>query len=442
VNVVTASLHESLLQEKIRARTARVGVIGLGYVGLALAAETARTGFPVVGVEIDAARAAMINGGRSYITDVSDDDVRSLVESGKLVATTGYAALEGTDVLIICVPTPLTKSKEPDLSYVTAATLQCLPALRPGMLVVLESTTYPGTTVEVIKPMIESRGLQVGEDIALAFSPERIDPGNQRYTFRSIPKIVGGVTPSCSRMAEAFYEQISDRVVPVSSPTVAEMVKVYENVFRNVNIALVNELTLLCDRMGLDVWEIIEAAATKPYGFMPFYPGPGIGGHCIPVDPYYLSAKAREYDFHVRFIELAATVNDSMPYHVISRATTALEQSGKRLRGAKVLLLGVAYKRDIADVRMSPALKVLELLEKRGASVIYHDPHVPQITVPNPGTLSSVPLTDEVLSGVDCVILTTDHSGVDYERVLQFAPLIIDTRSRLRDARAPHVVPL
>jgi UDP-N-acetyl-D-glucosamine dehydrogenase len=310
------------------------------------------------------------------------------------------------------------------------------------MLIVLESTTYPGTTVEVIKPMLEACGFAVGEEVALAFSPERIDPGNARHTFRTVPKIVGGLTPTCAHLAEAFYGQIVDRVVSVSSPTVAEMVKVYENVFRNVNIALVNELTLLCDRMGLDVWEIIDAASTKPYGFMPFYPGPGIGGHCIPVDPYYLSAKAREYDFHARFIELAATVNDSMPYYVVSRTTTALETTGKRLRGAKVLLLGVAYKRDLGDVRMSPALKVLELLEKRGAMVAYHDPYVPQLTVPNPGTLSSVPLTEDMLSDVDCVILTTDHSNVDYELVLQRAPLIIDTRNRLRDFQASHVVRL
>ncbi len=442
MNAVTAFAHESVLEPKICTHTARVGVIGLGYVGLALATETARAGFSVVGVEVDPARAAMVNEGRSYITDVRDDDLRSLVESKKLTATTSYAALDGADVLIICVPTPLTKSKEPDLSYVTAATRDCLSAVRPGMLVVLESTTYPGTTVEVIEPMLAARGLRAGDEVALAFSPERIDPGNHGHPFRSIPKIVGGLTPSCTRIAQMFYQQIVDRVVPVSSPTVAEMVKVYENVFRNVNIALVNELTLLCDRMGLDVWEIIEAASTKPYGFMPFYPGPGIGGHCIPVDPYYLSAKAREYDFHVRFIELAATVNDSMPYHVVSRTTTALEASGKSVRGANIMLLGVAYKRDIADVRMSPALKILELLEKRGARVTYHDPLVPQITVPNPGVLDSVALTEEALSGVDCVVLTTDHSSVDYARVLRCAPLIVDTRNRLRDTRAPHVVRL
>ena len=439
---VTAFAHDSLLEPKIRARTATVGVIGLGYVGLALAVETAREGFTVVGVDIDPARVASLSDGRSYVADVRDDVVRPLIESGKLTATTSYAALAGADIVIICVPTPLTKTKEPDLSFVTAATEDCLPALRPGMLVILESTTYPGTTVEVIKPMLEARGFVVGEQIALAFSPERIDPGNARHSFRSVPKIVGGLTPSCARVAEAFYGQIVDRVVSVSSPTVAEMVKVYENVFRNVNIALVNELTLLCDRMGLDVWEIIDAASTKPYGFMPFYPGPGIGGHCIPVDPYYLSAKAREYDFHARFIELAAHVNDSMPYYVVSRTTTALEASGKRLRGAKILLIGVAYKRDLGDVRMSPALKVLELLEKRGAMVAYHDPYVPQITVPNPGTLTSIPLTEEMLSGVDCVILTTDHTHVDYGRVLQCAPLIVDTRNRLRDFRAPHVVRL
>jgi UDP-N-acetyl-D-glucosamine dehydrogenase len=442
VDAVTTQEHATGLESKIRTRAARVGVIGLGYVGLALAVETAEIGFPVVGIEIDEDKAAMVNGCRSYIGDVTDEALDRVVGAERFRAATDYGALRDADVIIICVPTPLTKSKEPDLSHVIAAAQACVPAIRRDILVVLESTTYPGTTVEVVKPILETSGLQAGADFALAFSPERIDPGNRRYSLRSIPKVVGGVTPASTQVARTFYEQIANTVVPVSSPTVAEMVKVYENVFRNVNIALVNELTLLCDRMSLDVWEIIETAATKPYGFMPFYPGPGVGGHCIPVDPYYLSAKAREYDFHARFIELAATVNDSMPYYVVSRTTGALEARGKTLWGSRVLLLGVAYKRDIPDVRMSPALKVLGLLHKRGASVSYHDPHVPEIALANPGTIRSQPLTDQVLADVDCVILTTDHSTIDYDRIVARAPLIIDTRNRLHDYRASHVVRL
>jgi len=300
----TLKTLESPLEARIQGLTARIGIIGLGYVGLPLAVETAKAGFPVVGVEIDAARAAVINRGESYIADVRQEDVQRLVGEERLTATTSYAGLNRADVVIICVPTPLTKSKEPDLSYVVSAATECVPILRPGHLVILESTTYPGTTVEVVKPILERTGLRAGSDFYLAFSPERIDPGNRKFAIRDIPKVVGGLTPACGSLAQKFYEQIVTRVVRVSSPTVAEMAKVYENVFRNVNIALVNELTLLCDRMGIDVWEVIEAAATKPYGFMPFYPGPGIGGHCIPVDPYYLSAKAREYDFHARFLSL------------------------------------------------------------------------------------------------------------------------------------------
>ena len=397
----------------------------------------------MVGVDIDPTRATAINRGESHISDVSDGEIRDLIEGERLVATTSYAALRDVDIFIICVPTPLTKSKEPDLSYIISATRECISALRPGHLVILESTTYPGTTVEVVKPTLEMSGLRAGSDFHLAFSPERIDPGNKTHAIRDIPKIVGGLTDACTRVAQAFYEQIVVKVVPVSSPTVAEMAKVYENVFRNVNIALVNELTLLCDRMGVDVWEVIDAAATKPYGFMPFYPGPGVGGHCIPVDTYYLSAKAREYDFHARFIELAATVNDSMPYYVVSRVTTALDTAGKTLRGAKILILGVAYKRDVADARMSPSMKIMELLEKRGAMIIYHDPHIPQVTLTNPGEiLRSVLLTDGILSEVDCVLIATDHSAVDYQRVAERASLIVDTRNRLRGCNGTHVFKL
>lgn len=433
--------HEVPLETKITDKTARVAIIGLGYVGLPLAVEVARTGFSVLGVDTDAARVASVSRGRPYIDDVDKEEFAELVETERLVSTMDYGLLGSADIVIICVPTPLTKSKEPDLSHIIAAAKGCVPQLRPGHLVILESTTYPGTTAEIVRPILEERGLRAGNDFHLAFSPERIDPGNKRYAYRDIPKVVGGLTPACSQLAEQFYKQVVRRVVVVSSPTVAEMVKVYENVFRNVNIALVNELTLLCERMNLDVWEIIEAAASKPYGFMPFSPGPGVGGHCIPVDPYYLAAKAREHDFHVRFIELAAAVNDSMPYNVVSTTTTALGALGKTLRGARTMVLGAAYKKDISDVRESPALKILELLEKSGATVAYHDPYVPQLTLANPGvTLRSVPLTDATLLEVDCVIVATDHSAVDYEWVAERARLVVDTRNVFRDHHRQNVV--
>ncbi len=433
----------SALEQKLTARTATVVVVGLGYVGLPLAVEFARAGFRVHGLEVDPRRVASVNAGRSYIDDVSDEQLAGLVHNGTLRATEHPQVVAEADATLICVPTPLTRSKQPDLTFVTSAIEQVARYLRPGQLIVLESTTYPGTTTEVVRPLLEQSGLIAGRDFHLAFSPERLDPGNQHRTTRAAPKIVGGLTPQCADAACALYGQIVPKIVSVSSPTVAEMVKVYENVFRNVNIALVNELTLLCERMGLDVWEIIDAAATKPYGFMPFYPGPGVGGHCIPVDPHYLAAKAREYDFHVRFIELAAAVNDNMPYYVVARTMTALEATGRTLFGAKTLVLGVAYKRDISDTRESPALKVIELLEKHGADVSYHDPHVPQITLTNPGgTLHSTPLTEETLSSVDCVVIATDHGAVDYERVVARARLVVDTRNVLNGSHRAHVIRL
>jgi len=430
------------LEMKLGNRTATILVVGLGYVGLPLAVELGRAGFRVIGLDTDAERVAAVNRGTSYIDDVQDDVTAALVAQGNLAATQDPSGAAGADAVIICVPTPLTRAKQPDLSYVDAAVGQLVPHLRRGQLIVLESTTYPGTTEERVKPILERSGLLAGRDFHLAFSPERLDPGNAQRSIRSVPKIVGGLTPRCAELACLLYQAISPKVVPVSSCTVAEMVKVYENVFRNVNIALVNELTLLCERMGLDVWEIIAAAATKPYGFMAFYPGPGVGGHCIPVDPYYLAAKAREYDFHARFIELAATVNDSMPYYVISRATQALGAHGKTLRGARALVLGVAYKKDVSDARESPSLKIIELLGKRGAVVSYHDPFVPQITLPNPGVLASTPLGDDVLASADCVIIATDHSGVDYARVVEKTRLVIDTRNVLHSRPAPNVVRL
>ena len=433
---------ESTVESKIRSRTATVGVAGLGYVGLPLAVAFANAGFTVIGIENNPSRAGAIAGGRSYIDDVPAGEVERLVGAGRLAATTDYSALAGADVVVVCVPTPLTKSKEPDLSYLVDSARSIAAALHPDQLIVLESTTYPGTTVEVVRPILEAGHLRAGIDFHLAFSPERIDPGNKRYAIADIPKVVGGLTPACTKLAGCFYEQVVRTVVPVSSPDVAEMVKCYENVFRNVNIALVNELTLLCDRMGINIWEVIDAAATKPYGFMPFYPGPGVGGHCIPVDPYYLLAKAREYDFHARFIELATEVNDGMPYYVVARTMRALGASGKTLRGARVLVLGVAYKPGVSDPRMSPSLKIIELLHKQGAEVSYHDPHVPAVHFANPGTMASVPLTADTLSSVDCVIIATDHDAVDYGRLLKTAPLIVDTRNRLAGCSDSRVVPL
>jgi len=431
------------LDHKLSSRTATIVVVGLGYVGLPLAAQLATVGYRVWGLDVDQDRVAAVNAGKSYIDDVGEADLAALVGRGLLDATLDPAVSGEADAVIICVPTPLTRSKEPDLSHVKAAVGKLAPHLHPAQLIILESTTYPGTTVEVIKPMLERSGLVAGRDFYLAFSPERLDPGNRRRAIRHVPKIVGGLTSQCTALACQLYQQVTPQVVPVSSPTVAEMVKVYENVFRNVNIALVNELTLLCARMGLDVWEIIDAAATKPYGFMPFYPGPGVGGHCIPVDPYYLAAKAREFDFHVRFIELAATVNDSMPYYVVSRITEALGARGKALRGAKTLILGAAYKKDISDARESPALKIIELLGKRGAVVHYHDPHVPQIVLPNPGTtLVSTPLTDQTLETMDCAVIATDHSDIDYTWISERVPLIVDTRNVFRSRTNSHVVRL
>lgn len=428
------------LADRLKAGSATVVVVGLGYVGLPLAAELAKAGFRVRGLEVDPQRVASVNIGRSYIDDVPDATLSELTARDALVATQDPAVGREADAILICVPTPLTKAKLPDLSYVMSAVGRLVEHLQPGQLVVLESTTYPGTTVEVVRPMLERSGLIAGKDFHLAFSPERLDPGNVKRSLASVPKIVGGLTQACAELAAALYAHITPRVVRVSSPTVAEMVKVYENVFRNVNIALVNELALLCDRMGLDVWEIIEAAATKPYGFMPFYPGPGVGGHCIPVDPYYLATKAREYDFHVRFIELAATINDSMPYYVLSKATAALGARGKTLPGARVLVLGVAYKKDISDPRESPAMKIIDLLEKGGADIQYHDPYIPQIHLPNPGeTMYSTPLTDDTLDKVDCVIIATDHSGVDYDRIAERARLVIDTRNVFRGRRNGNV---
>jgi len=435
------SLQDSLLQ-KIEKHEAKVAVIGLGYVGLPLAVEKAKAGFSVIGIDRKEERVAMANRGENYIPDILGSDLARVVAEGKLRATLDFSVVADVDVITICVPTPLDKNKQPDTSYIEGVVEQSLPYLHKGQLVVLESTTYPGTTEEVILPRIESRGFKVGEDIFLAFSPERVDPGNDRYKTKNTPKVVGGVTPACTKIATVLYEQVLDGTVfSASSPRVAEMTKLLENIFRIVNISLVNELALLCEKMKIDIWEVIEAAKTKPFGFMPFYPGPGLGGHCIPLDPFYLSWKAKEYDFPTRFIELAGEINAAMPHHVVERAMELLNEEGKALRGSKVMLLGMAYKRDIDDLRESPALKIAQLLANRGAVLSYHDPYILEIDEAGL-TLRNLPLTPETLAAQDLVIITTAHTNVDYQMVVDHAPLILDTRNATKGIESSNIVRL
>jgi UDP-N-acetyl-D-glucosamine dehydrogenase len=429
------------LERKLTDRTARVGVIGLGYVGLPLAVELARAGFTAVGVDLDARKVAAINRGESYIPDVPTSDVAAFTRAGRLSASTDAAVIGALDTINICVPTPLRKTKDPDLSYVVSAVEMVAAHLRPGQLVILESTTYPGTTDEVVRPILERGGLSVGRDFFLAFSPERVDPGNERFTTRNVPKVVGGTTPACTRLAKTLYSASIERVVEVSSTRVAEMVKLLENTFRAVNIGLVNELALMCDRLGLSVWEVVDAAATKPFGFMPFYPGPGLGGHCIPIDPFYLSWKVKEVGFEARFIELAGHVNGSMPHHVVDKVTDALNSHCKSIRGSTIVVLGIAYKRDIDDVRESPALDIMALLEQKGAAVQYHDPFVPHLEArdwPAAKEMDSVALTDEALAKADCVVIVTDHRGFEYDRIVRLSKLVVDTRNAIKTAH-PHV---
>ena len=423
------------LIQKIRKRTAKVGVIGLGYVGLPLAVEFAQEGFPTVGIDLDGSRVQQLNQGHSYIPDVSQQEVASLVKKGLLKATTQYQALRELDGVMICVPTPLRKTREPDISYIVAAAEALSKHLHRHQVIVLESTTYPGTTQEVILPMLEATGLKVGRDFFLGFSPERIDPGNRDYTTRTIPKVVSGVTPTCREVIELLYGQVIQQVIPVSSTQVAEMVKLLENTFRSVNIGLVNELALMCHRLGVDVWEVIETARTKPFGFMAFYPGPGLGGHCIPIDPLYLSWKAKLSGFEPRFIELSSQVNAAMPEHVVERVAQILNVRGRPLKGSRILILGVAYKRDVGDVRESPALEIIQRLVKSGSLVWYHDPFVPTLTCDGVA-LRSVPLHSATLAKADCVVIVTDHQSLDYKSVVQHARLILDTRNALRKSPA------
>ncbi len=425
------------LVERIESRQARLGVIGLGYVGLPLAVEFARAGFSVVGYDVSESKVAELNAGRSYIPDVPCAHVAEVIERGTFKATTDPDALKDVDIIDICVPTPLRKTRDPDLSFVVQAVEATANVIRKGQLIILESTTYPGTTDEVVQPALESRGLVAGKDFYLAFSPERVDPGNPNFTTKNIPKVVGGIEEASTRAAVAFYSQVIETVVPVTSTRVAEMVKLLENTFRAVNIGLVNELALMCHRMNIDVWEVIEAAKTKPFGFMPFYPGPGLGGHCIPIDPYYLSWKARQSGFEARFIELAGNVNGAMPEYVVDRTAEALNSARKAINGSRLHVFGIAYKRDVNDMRESPALDIMELLTRRGATVSYTDPYVPTLLH---GTLhlTSVP-EEQAADSCDCALIITDHKVFDYPRIAQQFPLIVDTRNALKNIQSDRI---
>jgi len=429
------------LQDKIRQRTAHAGVLGLGYVGLPLALEMAHAGFQVTGIDLVKEKVNSINAGISYIPDVSSNVLRQAVSDNQFRATQSLAAAEKLDTLNICVPTPLRKNKDPDLSYVIAAVEAIRNHIRPGQLIILESTTYPGTTREVVLPALEESGLKAGRDFFLAYSPERVDPGNQQYTTRNIPKVIGGATARCTKIAALFYQQFVEQVIPVSSTDCAEMVKLLENTFRSVNIALANEMALTCHSLGINVWEVIDAAKSKPFGFLPFYPGPGLGGHCIPVDPYYLTWKAKMNGAEPRLIELAGVINSHMPGFTVRGIADALNERRKCLKGSKILGVGVAYKRDTNDVRESPAVSVLEELREKGATVYFSDPYVPAITI-NGHALKSLDITAELVQSMDCVAILTDHSVFDYALIAEAASLVYDTRNALRGFPRPNVLRL
>ena len=428
------------LQEKIKTRTARVGIIGLGYVGLPLAVEFAKAGFSVTGLDVQESKVARLNQGDSYVPDVPSSALAPLVNNRKFHATTDFSVVDELDTINIAVPTPLRKTKDPDMSYVVSACQEVAKHFGPGKLVILESTTYPGTTDELVLPMLERPDLRVGENFFLCFSPERVDPGNPKYQTANIPKVVGGITSACTQMGALFYSQALEKVVPVSSTSVAEMVKLLENTFRMINIGLVNEMALMCDRMGINVWEVIDAAGTKPFGFMPFYPGPGLGGHCIPIDPFYLSWKTKQAGIEARFIELAGYINGQMPHFVVDKIQNALNDATKPLKGSHVHVLGVAYKRDIDDVRESPALDIILLLERRGARITYSDPYVPKIRLDDHELTASDSLT--MAAEADCVVVVTDHAKFDYPAILEKSKLIVDTRNAFKKHSSPKIVRL
>ena len=422
------------LGQKIAKKKYLLGIIGLGYVGLPLSLTFSRKGIQVLGFDLDPDKISMLNAGKSYIKHIPSDDLADFVKQGLFSGTTDFSRLKEPDVLLLCVPTPLTSNREPDMQFIENTATSIAKELRPGQMIILESTTYPGTTVDLLQPILERSGLKGGEDFALAYSPEREDPGNPQYSTSNIPKVVGGINKESSRLACNFYNTALESLVEVSSTQAAEMSKLLENIFRSVNIAMVNELKILCHRMGIDIWEVIRASSSKPFGFMPFYPGPGLGGHCIPIDPFYLTSKAREYDFSTKFIELAGEVNTAMPYYVIQRVMDALNQRKKSINGSTVLLLGIAYKKDVDDQRESPSLKLIELLQEKGAEVMYNDPHIPTIppTRKYSFNMESIKLNPTTLAAVDCVLLATDHSAYDYAFILEHSDLIIDTRNAFK----------
>ncbi|UMV49373.1 nucleotide sugar dehydrogenase [Paenibacillus macerans] len=425
------------LLRKLEDKTAVIGVIGLGYVGLPLAVEKAKAGYRVIGFDVQARKIDMLNSGHNYIGDVVDEDLREMVRDGRLSATADYSFLKGVDAVAVCVPTPLDIYRQPDTSYVENSAREIAKFLHPGMLVVLESTTYPGTTDELVRPILEATGLRCGSDFFLAYSPERVDPGNKTFNTKNTPKVVGGVTPACSEVAETLYRQVlNGDVHVVSSPAVAEMEKIYENTFRHINIALANEMAVLCSRMGINVWEVIDAAKSKPYGFMAFYPGPGLGGHCIPIDPFYLTWKAREYGYHTRLIELAGEINNAMPEFVVQKIAEILNRDGKPLRGSTVYLLGVAYKKDIDDYRESPVLTMIGLLEERGANVRVSDTHIPEFHWRGKRYVCEE-VTERRVGEADIAVITTDHSGFDYDLIGRASRILLDTRNGMRGRRKP-----
>jgi UDP-N-acetyl-D-glucosamine dehydrogenase len=440
LQTVEPATRAEALANKISTRTAKVGVVGLGYVGLPLAVEYAKAGFTVTGIDLIESKVSRINAGDSYVQDVASGELAELRQAGRLSATTDFRVIAELDTINICVPTPLRKTKDPDMSYIVSACQEIAKYFHPGMLAILESTTYPGTTDELVLPMLASSGMEVGRDFFLCFSPERVDPGNPKFQTRNIPKVVGGVTPACTEMGRLFYAQALDTVVPVGSTQVAEMVKLLENTFRMINIGLVNELAVMCDRMGINIWEVIDAAATKPFGFMPFYPGPGLGGHCIPIDPFYLSWKTKQAGIEARFIELAGHINGQMPHFVVEKIQNALNDRSKALKGSHIHIVGVAYKRNIDDVRESPAIDIIHLLQRRGSRVTFSDPYVASIRLET-GELTASDL-DSTLPQADCAVIITDHTGIDYPAVVAKANLVVDTRNALRGHKSEKLIQL
>jgi nucleotide sugar dehydrogenase len=429
------------LLEKIKSKKAKIGVVGLGYVGLPLALEFVRNGYCVTGIDKSKERVESLNKGRSYVIDVKSEDITQFIEKGLLCVTHDVSALSALDAVSICVPTPLTKTKDPDMSYIIGVGQEVKNHMHKGQLFILESTTYPGTTEELVLPLLEEGGFTVGKDVFLAFSPERIDPGNKKYSVKNIPKVIGGVTPRCTELASCLYGHIIETIIPVSSPRVAEMVKLLENTFRNVNIALVNEIAIMSERLNIDVWEVIDAAKTKPFGFMSFYPGPGLGGHCIPIDPLYLSWVAKKNGFELRFIALADQVNSAMPEFVVEKITDALNDAEKSVKGSNIHILGVAYKKDVDDLRESPALEIMNILRAKGAKITYTDPYIQEIAYQKL-SMKSKPLSKEVLSRTDCAVIVTDHSNFDYNLIVANSKLIVDTRNALKGIQKKHIVRL